>query len=254
MDVWEPGKRDPSNNLNAADSWSAVGHNAALAHDSGYAECATYLSVCLKIAGLRLRDVSSKYHDQLRWALRAQQKTGTWFSNAALLDLYADCHSLVSELSSARDYLARLVAIHANAPDNIDSLARLEGWINRIGNHGQASRPLAGLILSASGTKESPGWLRRLGEVRNEMLHKIPMGANRRVSGLTIQEFSTSMGTVQTIRLAEPLSKTPLVNQGADPLVELSQLSTSMEQLCRAAWKLAKYPASLPEFIQKPAT
>lgn len=254
MDVWEPGKRDPSNDLNAADSWSAIGHQAEMAGESGYANCAKYLSVSLQLAGLRLRDVSREYHDQLRWALRAREKPGTWFSNAALLDLYADCHSLVSELSSARDHLAKVAAIHVGAPDKIDSLARLEDWIRRASNRSHINQPMVALILSAAGTKENPSWLRRLGEIRNQMLHTLPMGANERVSALALQEIATSMGIIKVIRLAEPLSQTPFNKQDPDPLIELSQISTSMEYLCRAGWKLAKYPASLPNFIEKPAT
>lgn len=254
MDVWEPGKRDPSNNLNAADSWGAVGHQAEAAGDIGYANCARYISVSLKLAGLRLRDVSRKYHDQLIWALRARKRPGSWFSNAALLDLYADCHSLVSELSSARDHLAKLAALHAGAPDRIDSFARLEDWISRSSNSDHLNQPLAAIMFTAAGTKDSPNWLRRLGEIRNEMLHSLPMGANDRVSGLTLQEISTSMGDIKFIRLAEPLSRTPLANQGPDPLIELSQLSTNMEHLCRAGWKLAKHPASLPDFVVKSVT
>lgn len=254
MDVWEPSKRDPINSLNAADSWSAIGHQAETAGDSRYAKCAAYLSVSLTLAGLRLRDVSRKYHDQLRWALRAREKPGTWFSNAALLDLYADCHSLVSELCSARDHLAKVVAIHTGAPDRIDSLARLEDWVSRASNRSHINQPIAALILSAAGTKESPSWLRRLGEIRNEMLHTLPMAANKRVSGLTLQEIATSMGTIKVIRLGEPRSKMPLTSQGPDPLIELSQISTNMEYLCRAAWKLAKYPTSLPNFFENSAT
>ena len=254
MDVWEPGKRDPGNNLNAADSWSAVGRQAEAKGDNSYANCAAYLSVSLKLAGLRLRDVARKYHDQLIWALRTRKKPGTWFSNAALLDLYADCHSLVSELSSARDHLAKVAAIHARAPDRIDSLARLEDWISRLVNRNHINQPIVDLILSTAGTKDNPSWLRRLGEIRNEMLHTLPMGANERVSGLALQEVATSMGAISTIRLAEPLSRTPLVNQGLDPLIDLSEISTNMEQLCRAGWKLAKYTASLPQFVAKSAT
>ena len=254
MDVWEPSKKDLSNGLSAADSWSAVAHQAASKGDNEYANCGSYVSVCLKVAGLRLRDVSNKYHDQLKWALSSHRKSGTWFSNAALLDLYADCHSLVSELSSARDHLARIAAIHAGAPDRIDSLSRLEDWVHKPSNRAHVTEPLIHLFLSASGTKESPNWLRRLGDVRNEMIHNLPMGANKRVSGLVLQEFSTSHGTIKTIRLAEPLSKTPLVNQGPDPLIELSQLSTNLERLCRAAWKMARYPALPPQFINKSAT
>jgi len=253
MDIWESGNRDPQNGLNAADSWSAVGHQAALQGDKEYANCATYVSVCLRVAGLRLRDISNKYHAQLNWALLSKKKPGRWFSNAALLDLYADFHSLMSELSSTRDYLAKIAAIHAGAPERVDSLARLEDWISKSSNRSCASQPLVHLLLSASGTKESPGWLRRLGDIRNEMLHKIPMGANERVSGLTLEEINTSLGAITTIRLAEPMNKTPLDKQPPDPLRELSELSAHLERLCRAGWKMAKYPAELPCVIGKSA-
>lgn len=246
MDIWEPGDRDPSNDLNAADSWGAISDNARLTGDTVYADCASYVSVCLKVAGLRLRDVSNKYHDQLNWALLERKKSGTWFSNIALLELYADFHSLVSELSSTRDYLAKLAAIHAFAPDRIDSLARLESWLKKDANEACKHEPLIALLISASGTKDSPSWLRRLGDIRNEMIHRIPMGANKLVSGLTLQEAFTNQGTIKKIRLADPNSDLKVPDFPIDPLVELSQLSTKFEHLCRAARKLARYPAELP--------
>lgn len=254
MDVWEPGRRDASNGLNAADSWGAIAHQAELKGDQEYADCASYISVCLKVAGLRLRDASNKYHAQLKWALGDNTKRGIWFSNAALLELYADFHSLVSELSSTRDHLAKLAGIHVAAPERIDSLVRLEDWLEKPVNREHTGQPLIQLLLEASGTKESPSWLRRVGEIRNEMLHRVPMGANKSVSGLTLQDIHTSQGTVTSIRLAEPFHTRPLISQGPDPLIELSQLSNNLEHLCRLAWKLGKYPALLPNFTSKAAT
>lgn len=254
MDVWEPGKRDEANGLNAADSWGAVAHQAELSGEHEYADCASYVSVCLKVAGLRLRDVSNRYHEQLKWALRKNTVSGSWFANAALLDLYADFHSLVSELSSARDHLAKLAAIHVAAPDRVDGLARLEDWLERPTNNQHLSYPLIRLLIEASGTKEHPGWLRRLGDIRNEMLHRVPMSANKSVSGLVLEDIHSSQGLIKSIRLAEPLHQNPLEQQGQDPLVELSQLSTKLEHLSRAAWKYAKFPALLPEFTSKSAT
>jgi hypothetical protein len=58
-----------------------------------------------------------------------------------------------------------------------------------------------------------------------------------------LEQVQTPLGTVSKIRLAEPLSKTPLSKQPRDPLIELSMLSSSLEVLCRAIWKHAKYPA-----------
>lgn len=253
MDVWEPGARERKNGLNAADSWNAVAFRAREAGDIEYADCATYISICLKTAGLRLRDVSNGYHDQLQWALLERRKVGTWFSNAALLDLYADFHSLVSELSSARDHLARLAAIHAGADKKVDSLARLDAWARKQTNASSMQQSLAAILLFELGKEPNHGWLHRLGEVRNEMLHRVPMGRNRSASGLTMLQVETRNGPVCTIRLAQPLSETPLEKQGVDPLVELSEISMKFEQMCRAAWKLARYPARVPEFGLTPS-
>ncbi len=249
MDVWESGRRHPVSALNAADSWGAIAHQATEAGDIDYANSATYVSVCLKIAGLRLRDVASGYHDQLNWALSANSKPGLWFANAALLDLYADFHSLASELSSARDHLARIAAIHCGAPDKIDCLSRLEDWANRPVNFAALKEPLVALLLSASGTEISPNWLRRLGTLRNQMLHRTPMAANKNVAGLVVHEIETNLGKIRTIRLAERIMITPLNQQDPDPLIEFATLSAHFETLCRSAIAMVMYPAMIPTFF-----
>ena len=253
MDVWEPGSRDPNNGLNAADSWVALSHHALEAGDKEYADRATSIGICAKVAGLRLRDLSNEYHRQLAWALSEGKSVGTWFSNAALFELYADCHSLVAELCAARDHLARIAAIQAGAPLKTDSLARLVEWAGKECNQSCANQPLIALLLAAHGTEDEPGWLSRLSALRNEMLHRLPMGADRRVSGLALQQMSTSQGTITTIRLAAPIHEMPLETQGADPLVELSQLSKRFEALLRSAWPHARYPATLQEFVSRAA-
>jgi hypothetical protein len=243
MDVWEFGARDPQNGLGAADSWSTIGYQAAKAGDTRYADAASYVCANLRAAGLRLRDISNGYHDQLNWALAEKRAPGTWFSNGALQDVYADFHSLASELSSARDHIAMIAAMHVGAPDRIESLSRLEEWIERPVNQSHAANPMVHALLDALGSKAAPGWLRRMGDLRNEMLHRTPMSANRSVAGLVLEQVQTSLGMVSKIRLAEPLSKTPLSEQQQDPLIELSQLSSSLEILCRNIWKHAKYPS-----------
>jgi hypothetical protein len=246
FDVWEPGDRD-TNGLRAADSWSAVAFRARESKKTEYAECASYVSVCLRSAGVRLRDVSTGYHDQLRWALLERQKVGVRFSNAAMLDLYVDFHSLVSELCSARDHLARLAAIHSGADQTIDSLARLEAWLSKPANASKKSEPLVLLLLGALGTKDSPGWLRLLGETRNEMLHRIPMGRNPLAAMFRLDEVQTTAGPVRTIRLV-PNSIRLEGELPRDPLETLSELSANLESLARLAWRVAKFPATIPEF------
>ncbi|HEV2539832.1 MAG TPA: hypothetical protein VGU03_09005 [Frateuria sp.] len=239
MDVWEFGARDPQSGLGAADSWAAIGHQAEKARDKQYAETTSYISAHLRAASLRLRDVSNGYHNQLSWALAENKAPGTWFSNTALDDLYADFHSLISEISSARDHIAMVAAIHVGAPGRIDSLSRLEDWVAKPVNRNHATHPMVRILLDALGAVPASGWLRRIGDLRNEMLHRVPMSANRSVAGLVLEQGQTSLGPVSKIRLAEPLSVTALSSQPIDPLVEISQLVGCFEMLCRAAWKHA---------------
>ncbi|WP_282296163.1 hypothetical protein [Stenotrophomonas sp. PS02289] len=243
---WEPGRRD-TNGLNAADAWAGVANSAEKACDAYYSNLATYISACLRVAGLRLRSTSEGYHDQLRWALRARTPVGRGFSNVAVLDIYADIHSLLSELASARDHLARIAAVHVQAPEKIDCLARLEEWVKS--NKAAGSEPLVAALLTASGTKESPSWLRRLTEFRNEVTHRIPLAANSRVSELLLECQTTRLGRIFTIRLGKIRANGGGATAGVDPLAEVAELSRKMEVLLRSASRLAKYQPSFPTFI-----
>jgi hypothetical protein len=247
---WEPGRRD-TNGLNAADAWAGVANGADKAGDASYSNFATYISACLRVAGLRLRGISEGYHDQLRWALRAQTAAGRGFSNVAVLDIHADIHSLLSELASARDHLARVAAVHVQAPENIDCLAWLERWLKT--NKAAGSEPLVAALLAASGTKENPGWLRRLSEFRNEVTHRIPLAANDRVSQLVLETRTTRFGPVSTIRLGQ-LHEGGTASANLDPLTEVAELGKKMEMHLRAASRLAKYQPSFPTYVGSSGT
>ncbi|UWX04209.1 hypothetical protein H1235_02450 [Pseudoxanthomonas sp. NC8] len=247
MDAWEFGARDPANGLGAADSWSAICRQAHRAGDMRYAEKASFVAANLRGAGLKLRDVSNGYHEQLRWALADKTPPGRWFSNAALQSVYANFHALASELFSARDHLAAVVGMHVGAPERINGLSRLEDWISAETRQNSAQEPMVRLILDALGSETAPGWLRRLGDVRNEMLHRVPMSANRSVASLVLEARLTTMGDVTTIRMGKPPGdSTSSFGHMQDPLIEFGWLSGSLELLCRSMWKFAKYSPELP--------
>ncbi len=79
------------------------------------------------------------------------------------------------------------------------------------------------------------------------------MGANKAVARLVLERIETSLGPVSKIRLAEPLNKVPLAHQQQDPLVDLAQLSASLNALCTTIYKLAKYPAEPLHFTSNSA-
>jgi hypothetical protein len=247
VEFWEPGGRDPANRMQAADSWSAIAFRAERAGDSVYANYATYLAVSMRMASLRLRDVIRHYHEQLEWAVLDRRVAGTCFSNVAMLDIYADFHSLASELASARDYLARIAAIESGAPDKVDCLARLRAWANTPANNAAAAAPMVSLILSQI-REEPPSWLVRLGAIRNEMIHRVPMAASKSSAFLRLDQVTTPVGPVEVLRLVA-LPKDASEAPSMDPLIELNQMAHDLELLARDAWKMARYPAELPTVV-----
>jgi len=247
VEFWELGGRDPANGMQAADSWSAVAFQAEKAGDKVYADAASYLAVTMQMASLRLRDVARHYREQLEWAVRDRIAPGKRFSNVAMLDIYADFHSLASELASARDHLARIAAIECGAPDKIDCLAWLKTWANKPVNSAAAAAPMISLLMSQI-RDEPPSWLVRLGAIRNEMIHRIPMAASKASAFFRLDQRITTVGPVALLRLvASP--KDALEVPSIDPLIELTQIANDFELLARDAWKMAKYPAELPSVV-----
>ena len=241
--IWHPSQKDKILSTASFDLWELVAYQAENSGDSDFANCARSISVSLRLAGLRLRDISDHYHEQLNWAIADKKPSNKWFTNLALLDIYADYHSFVSELSSTRDYIAKLAGVSIGAPEKIDSLARLESWLGKSINHVASSNLIVSSLVKASGTTSAPGWLRQLGQIRNEMLHKMPMGANSAVSGLILQDIEIASKEIQIIRLTDREKK------NIDPLKQLVLISQNLEDLSKKLISYARYPATPPNYF-----
>lgn len=244
-EVWQPSTNRSNRGFQAAEAWGAISYQAHCNNDATYAAVARYLSITIHAAGFRLRDVARTHHSQLGWALLEKRKPGSRFSNVAMTDLYLAFHSLASELCSARDHLAKIAIIQCNAKSSIDGMARFEDWLTKPINMDAASEPLTALLLSVYGTKTEPGWLRTMGDVRNEMVHRQPMAANPKTAFLLFSEKTTPAGPVYTIRLTsvEKGEKT------VDPFQTLLDLYKNFESLAISASTLAKYKAEPPQVV-----
>jgi hypothetical protein len=239
-EVWRSGVPQSPGKLHAADSWGAIAHQAHAAKDPTFSDVARYLSVSLQAAGVRLRDVARAHHDQLSWALWDECKPDHRFANMAMTDLYLAFQSLASELCSARDHLARIAGMGCGAEKDIDSMVRLEGWLK--GKAAAASTQLPSALLAALGPKDNPGWLRQLGTVRNEMVHRQPMAANPGAAALRLSETITPTGVLRTIRLV-PMDNSVV---GPDPFEQLVGLYNGLESLAIAATAMVPHKPELP--------
>jgi hypothetical protein len=244
-EIWQPHFGSTGDVEQSSDAWAGIAHAASAAGDGAYSDLSRYLSISLRSAALRLREVSQRHHEQLMWSLQAGRKPGSRFSNSAVLELYLAIHSLVAEMCASRDYLAHVCAIHVNAKDGTDSLARLMQWIEGRGSNDALRSPFASLLTAANGTKELPNWLSKLGEMRNRLMHRQPMAADPDASVLLFEVRSTSLCELSTVRLA---SSRPRADESdlEDPFLSLLRFWIELEVLARSCAANAKYPSQHP--------
>jgi hypothetical protein len=104
--IWTPLLGPPLLAHSASDTWGMIKSTARMAGDDAYAGLAGNLAVGLRAAGLQLRNASDEYYKQLVAALASGRGVGLRFKNIPMIDLHLAFHSALSEMTSARDYLA----------------------------------------------------------------------------------------------------------------------------------------------------
>ena len=252
VNLWRPDNASSKNWLNsAADMWSAISHNAHLKSDENYEVIARYISVSIQAAGIRLRDVALRHHEQLMMALKENSPVGTGFSNIPMLDLYLAFHSLATELCSVRDHLAKLAAMQIQAKDSVDNMSRLEEWLKKTAHKDHIKDPLVQLMMTAWGSVESPGFLRILGDLRNKMIHRQPMSANPESAMLRTKQTATDFGPILTIRLSPSQAVELDIGSTPDPFETILILSQKMEELATQAADVSRYEPKIISFFVK---
>jgi len=243
---WTPLLGQPRLTHAANDSWAMVASSAGAAGDEEYSRLARSLSVSLRAAGLQLRNASDEYNKQLEAALANGQQIGLRFSNVAMDDLHLACHALLSEMASARDYLARVAGLRVGAPDNIDALARLRQWLSRPVNSAALRDPLVQRLLLDSDSTSSDPWLHDVGEYRNLFLHREHIGAM--APWLTLELRDSPIGQVRTIAMA--INVRPGDPHTCDALTRFVDLHTRLCRLADFGAQLAPFDATPPAFSE----
>src|SRR5665213_408043 len=247
--VWTPLDGPHDGRLQPADQWSAISGNADKAGDKRYAAFAAHIAFSLRAAGIRLRDASDHYHHQLRAAIADKRKPGGRFSNIPMRDLQLAFHSVLSELASARDYLAAALANRIGAPEKIDAMNRFADWLSAPSRAHLRSEPVVATMLQAydSGTKDP--WLHELTQYRNLFLHQQPLGSSGAAPWLRYDEREHSGVIFPFIEM--PLGTDDPSAPGRDALLRFVDLHRRMTALLDAAVPHAPYPATLPQILAR---
>jgi hypothetical protein len=247
--IWTPLESPHDGRLQPADQWSAISTNADRAGDKRYAAFAAHIAFSLRAAGIRLRDASDHYRDQLMAAIAEKRKPGGRFSNIPMSDLQLAFHSVLSELASARDYLAAALAYRLGAPEKVDAMNRFLGWLSASSRAHLRSQPVVATMLEAydSGTKDP--WLHELTQYRNLFLHQRPLGSSDAARWLRYDE--RERGGVVFPLIEMPLGADDPSAPGRDALLRFVGLHRRMTALLDAAVPHAPYAATLQQFVAR---
>lgn len=159
--------------------WSQIGNTCRQAGDTSAADLARSITFSLRASALRLRDCAKEYHWQNSNAVVQKQRPGGRFSNIKSFDLDIALHSLLVEMGSARDYLAHFISrqmLKERSP--VDAMVALHERAKR-GKLPSASphSVLIDEVLKICDEEHSEGWMARLGEFRNIIVHRSPISS-----------------------------------------------------------------------------
>ncbi|MGK7866274.1 hypothetical protein [Falsiroseomonas sp. E2-1-a20] len=240
--VWTPLDGPYNGQPQPADLWINIAANADRAGDRRYAELANHISFSLRAAGIRLRDASDHYRDQLLAAIEEKRKPGILFSNLPLSDLQLAFHSVLSELGSARDYLGVLLGYSFNAPPSIDAMNRFKRWVSKAAHSDLRLEPIVDKVLRGYDQTSSDPWLADLSEYRNEFLHRRPLGSGEGARWLRLCEYERNGVIYPFIEM--PLGPSDSSAPGQDSLHRFVSLQRCMTALMRDAAASARYAAT----------
>ncbi len=243
--IWTPMLGHPRLAHSASDSWGMISSQARLAGDNGYSALASNVSMSMRAAGLQLRNASDEYHKQLLAALTSERSVGHRFGNAPMDDLHLAFHSVLTEMASARDYLAQIAARRVGAPDKRYSLAWLKDWTEKPANASARNDALVARLVEVSDDKAADPWLADITEYRNLFLHREHMSAMAK--WLVVEERESPIGPVRTIMMA--INSRPGAETTCDALIRFVDLYAKLCRLADFAATLAPYAAKPPAFV-----
>ncbi len=236
----------PGAPFKTADTWSMIATAARMEGDEVYANLARSIAYSVRAAGLQLRRASGEYHAQLLAALHDGKKPELRFSNTRVAELHLAFHSTITELASARDYIALLAARRVGAPPKVDALSRLADWVSKSANSSAKDDPLVSRLLAASDPSGSHPWLFHIGEHRNFLLHRQPMGVQDSAYMLKLRE--AAFGQIPIFLVCLEIDNLPGGETRVDALTRFVGLHNELCRLGDFATDFAAYRPRMQHF------
>jgi hypothetical protein len=158
-------------------TWSQIAHHSAKGDANiRLMDLARRISFELYACSAKWFELSHAYSAVLNGQVKIKElRAGQRFDTMHSLSVYLAIHSLLSEMSSLRDYLAEFVAQHlltSDLPDN--PYTKMSKLSDALKKRPEITHPVAHTIRSI--TSESSGWLSTLSAYRDLVIHHAPAG------------------------------------------------------------------------------
>lgn len=198
--------------LRIVDTWSGISNTCRNSGRSDTAELAKHIAFGLRACELRLRDCSSEYLWQNEYAVFKGTHPGGRFSNLKSFDLDLALHSLLTEMGTARDYLAHFISRFIfQDPKPVDAMAALYKRIKkRQPSNTSASQEVADEVMTICDPERAEGWMAKLTEYRNIIIHRAPLSGLSKHHFLTAER--TAVGDTSLVRIFFPIPADPFTN------------------------------------------
>lgn len=245
--VWYPAAYGAAlyrpHDLGPVELWSALANSAREQGDMESHGVMAHVSFALRAAGLRLLDVSDSYFLQLRAAVEDGVSEDTRFSNLEVFNLFLNCHSVLAEACSARDYLAQFLAKHVYSGIAADSMARLMQRRSKLAAH-----PITAMLDKANDKGDPASWMVRMSEYRNIVTHRAPLPHMQERDTKIEIKFMPLERNIRLPRIVVQIPGNPFAPKNGAMVDALNLLHAYHAELLHLAAECAKYSPYPPTF------
>jgi hypothetical protein len=245
----DPNNTTPSNPLSdGIDIWSCLGNTALSKGHHELGTLARHISFTLRVASFCLRDISRQYSFQNQFAVDNNKAENAKFTNVEVFDLSMAIHSFLVEMGSARDYLAQFIARFILPGTDADKMSRLCQKLMKSKPKHQITK----LVLQVCDRQNKQGWMARLSELRNRIVHAEPIRSIAESQFLKAGRISIEHKQLVVIYLGIPMDPCDDKCQSfVDALASSRDFFIKMLQFARSVANSSPLPAEVLKIPEK---
>jgi hypothetical protein len=198
---------DPRND--SVRSWRNVTFYAHTKQDYCLADIAGRIAFELEACETQLRDLSESYHRELHGLCkRGKFEAGKEFKSLNSFNIYIAVHSFLVESCSLRDYIAEFMRLYVFKKYRDEAVSTMASLRKKILKNEHEHDAFAKELYEATDPDSVDGWLAKLGDYRDLVVHSVPL-EQARTRSFFVQKLSNIGDDKFLPSIALPLPDNP---------------------------------------------